>query len=116
MNLDFSGIKDREPLAEGIYEVTVLEVDDNATSSKGSPMVKVTFEEPESKNRIFENFVLQDNTLWKIKEFLEALGLEVPKGALDIDFRDFVGTTVTVKVIQDTYEEKVTNRIKKYLK
>ena len=115
MLLDFSGVKDREPLPEGIYELTVIEVDDKAVSSKGSNMVKVTFEEPETKSRIWENFVLQENTMFKIKEFFGALGIDT-SAAVDVDWMDLVGSTVTCKVVQDTYEERVNNKIKKYLK
>lgn len=112
INLDFTGIPKREPLPEGVYEVVIAAVEETTSKTKGTPMLKVTFDELESKNRIWENYVLQENTLWKLRELLDAIGIDT-SGALDFDPEDLVGVTLKAKIIQDEYNGEVTNRIKK---
>lgn len=113
INLDFSQVEERnfEPLAEGIYNLTIIAAE-QTTSSKGSEMIKVTFEEPETKSRIWENYVIQQNCLWKLKELLDVVGVDT-SATIDLDPQDLIGVVVKAKVIQDTYEDKITNRIKK---
>lgn len=117
INLDFSSVEERsfEPLAEGIYNLTIIEAE-QTTSQKGSEMIKVTFEEESTKTRIWENYVLQQNCLWKLKELLDVIGVDT-SASIDLDPQDLIGVMVKGKVIQDTYnngsEEKITNRIKK---
>lgn len=112
LNLDFSSVPSREPLEEGLYELTILEVEKTTSKTKGTPMLKVTFEEPLTKTRIWENYVIQPNTLWKLKELLDAAGVST-EGDLVFDEADLIGTTYKAKVIQDTYNDQVVNRIKK---
>lgn len=117
INLDFSSVEERsfEPLAEGIYNLTIIEAE-QTTSQKGSPMIKVTFEEENTKSRIWENYVIQQNCLWKLKELLDVIGVDTSV-SIDLDPQDLIGVMVKGKVIQDTYndgvEDKITNRIKK---
>ena len=112
LNLDFSSVPIREPLAEGIYELVIIDAEETTSKSKGTPMLKVTFEEPESKNRIWENYVLQDNCMWKLKELFDAIGIDTT-GEVVFDPQDILGVAIKAKVIQDTYNDAITNRVKK---
>lgn len=112
-NLDFTSVeaKNFDPIPEGMYALEIVEAEEK-TSSKGSQMIVVVFQEPESKTRIWENYVIQQNCLWKLKELLDVVGIDT-SGSLDLDASELVGVMVRGKVIQDTYDDKITNRVKK---
>ena len=112
--LDFTSVPKREVLPEGMYVVTVKKVEEKV-SSKGSDMWLVSFEEAESKNYLFENYVLQANCMWKLQELLGAIGYDVD-GTLDVEPSELVGAVLNAKVIQDTYDGNIVNRIKKDLR
>lgn len=115
LNLDFSSVPSREALPEGVYELSIAEAEET-TSSTGNPMLKITLDvvDDEQNHKIWDNFVLIDKCLWKIKEFFESLGIDTTE-IVDIDPAELLGLTVKAKVIQDEYEGNVQNRVKKYL-
>ncbi len=112
-NIDFSTVATREPLEEGMYFMSV-EAAEEKTSSNGNPMILVRFKEPETGTAVFENYVLLPQNLWKLKELADAIGLE---SDASIDSSELcammLGAEVKAKVIQDTYQGNLTNRIKK---
>lgn len=112
-SLNFSEIPSREPLAEGMYVMTI-EAAEEKTSSTGKPMILVRFKEPETNTAVFENYVLTLEALWKLKELLDALGVDTSANMDSADVAALlVGQSVKAKVIQDTYQDNITNRIKK---
>lgn len=111
MNLDFSSVPSREPLEEGLYECLIKKVEEK-TSSNGKPMISVLFEETESKAGIFENYVIQENCLWKLKELLDAVGMDT-SAQVNLDTTELEGVIVKCKVIQDEYNGDIVNRVKK---
>ena len=115
LNLDFSNVPKREPLAEGVYELTITAVEVTTSKEKKTPMLKVTFDEIETKTRIWENYVIQDNALWKLQELLDVIGIDTSGDLSGFDEQELVGVVVQAKVIQDEYNGQTTNRIKKIL-
>lgn len=111
MNLDFSNVQGGTILDEGMYNVTIESVEEK-TSVSGKPMLLVRFREEETKTAIFENYVLQENCLWKLKELLSAAGIEC-NGSVDVDTDDLVGLVFKAKIVQDDYNDSKVNRIKK---
>jgi len=114
LNLDFSSIPANEPLEEGIYEFTIIEAEETKSREKGTPMIKITFEELQTKKRVWENFILTEKALWKLRSLLEVLGYECG-GPIELDPEDLIGSTVRCKVIGDTYNDQPVNRIKRFL-
>lgn len=112
VNLDFSSVKSVEPLEEGIYELEITKVEEKVASS-GNPMLTVEFTHEDRK--IWENYVLIDKCLFKLKELFDALGIDTSE-IVSMDVQDLVGATIKAKVIQDTYDDRILNRIKKILK
>ena len=117
INLDFSNVAKREAIPEGVYE-SVIATAEEKMSKNGKPMLTVGFDittDNQSNDvRIWENYVLQENTLWKLSELLNVLGYDV-SGALDFDPNDLIGSAVRVKVVQEDYNGNAVNRIKKIL-
>ena len=111
LNLDFSNVAGGKLLDEGTYAVTIESVEEKVSAS-GKNMLLVRFRENDTQTAIFENYVLQENCLWKLKELLLAAGIDC-EGITDFDTEDLVGLTFTAKIVQDDYNDSKVNRIKK---
>ena len=113
MNLDFSSVASREPLDEGVYSLTIAKAEET-TSSTGNPMLKIEFDVNgvEGNRKLWDNYVLIDKCLWKLKELFQALGIDTSE-IVEMDVTELVGMTCNAKVIQETYNGDVVNRIKK---
>lgn len=111
LNLDFSNVQGNTILEEGTYNVT-LESLEEKTSSTGKPMLQARFREEETKTAIFENYVLQENCLFKLKDLLAAAGIDCG-GAVDFDTEELVGLSFKAKITVEDYNDSKVNRIKK---
>lgn len=114
INIDFSEVKSIEPLKEGDYTATIAKAEETTAKSSGNPMIKIEYDVDETKNKLFDNFVLTQNALWKLKELLGALGYETDD-VVDLDINELVGQQVLLRVIQEEYNGDTVNRVKKIL-
>lgn len=115
LNLDFSSVPSREPLEEGIYHLQIAKVEET-NSSTGNPMLKVEYNVlgVEGNRKLWDNYVLIDKCLWKVKELFDALGIDT-SALVEMDVTEMVGLEVQAKVIQETYNGDIMNRIKKVM-
>lgn len=112
MNLDFSNVQSNNILLEeGMYNVTIEAVEEK-TSSTGNPMLQIRFREETTQAAIFDNYVLKENCLWKLKELLTAAGIECG-GNVEFDTDELVGLVFKAKIVQEDYNDSKVNRIKK---
>jgi hypothetical protein len=113
LNLDFSSVPSREPLEEGMYNLTVASVEETI-SSNNNPMLKVEFdvEGVEGSRKLWDNFVLTPKALWKLKEFFNAMGIDTSE-IVEMDVTELAGQCVRAKVIQEPYNGDIKNTIKK---
>ena len=105
LNLDFSSVPSREPLDEGVYDLTIA-----------NPMLKVEYDVNgvEGNRKLWDNYVLIDKCLWKVKELFDALGIDTSE-LVEMDVSELLGMQVKAKVIQETYNGDIVNRIKKVM-
>lgn len=115
LNLDFSSVPSREPLEEGVYHLQIAKVEET-NSSTGNPMLKVEYNVlgVEGSRKLWDNYVLIDKCLWKVKELFDALGIDTSE-LVEMDVTELVGLEVQAKVIQETYNGDIMNRIKKVM-
>lgn len=115
LNLDFSSVPSREPLEEGVYHLSIAKVEET-TSSTGNPMLKIEYDVlgVEGGRKLWDNYVLIDKCLWKLKELFDALGVDTSE-LVTMDVTELVGMEVQAKVIQETYNGDVMNRVKKVM-
>ena len=113
LNLDFSSVPSREPLEEGVYNLTIAKVEE-ANSSTGNPMLKIEYDVNgvEGNRKLWDNYVLIDKCMWKLKELFDALGIDTSE-IVEMDVTELVGMQVNAKVIQETYNGDIVNRVKK---
>lgn len=115
LNLDFSSVPSREPLDEGVYHLQIAKVEEKE-SSTGNPMLSVEYDvlEQDGNRKLWDNYVLIDKCLWKVKELFDALGIDTGD-IVEMDVSELVGLEVNGKVSQETYNGDVVNRIKKVM-
>lgn len=115
LNLDFSSVPSREPLEEGVYHLQIAKVEET-TSSTGNPMLKFEYDVlgVEGNRKLWDNYVLIDKCLWKVKELFNALGIDTSE-LVEMDVTELVGLEVQAKVIQETYNGDIMNRVKKVM-
>lgn len=115
LNLDFSSVPSREPLEEGVYHLRIAKVEET-TSSTGNPMLKVEYDvmDVDGSRKLWDNYVLIDKCLWKVKELFDAIGVDTSE-LVEMDVTELVGMEVNGKVIQETYNGDIVNRIKKVM-
>ena len=113
LNLDFSNVPSREPLDEGIYSLTIAKAEET-TSSNGNPMLKIEFDVNgvDGNRKLWDNYVLIDKCMWKVKELFDALGIDT-EHVVEMDVTELTGLQVNAKVIQEEYNGDTVNRIKK---
>lgn len=117
VNLDFSNVQSRDPLPEGVYDVTISKVDMTTSKTSGNPMLKVEFNvntEGYENRKLWGNYVLTEAAMWKVQELFSSLGLDCD-AIVDIDTDDLIGMTCQAKVAQREYEGNIQNEIKKTL-
>lgn len=106
---DFTNVSDDfEILPKGKYVVYLFDVDLKKTQKKDDMYVLILkVAEGEYKGRqLFFNLPVMPQTMWKIKETLEAFGVEVPKSVLSIDFDELLGKKVVANVDHREYQGK----------
>lgn len=113
LNLDFSSVPSREPLEEGMYHLRIAKVEEKQ-SSTGNPMLNVEYDvlEVNGNRKLWDNYVLIDKCLWKVKELFDALGVDTSE-IVEMDVTELVGMEINAKVIQEMYNGDIVNRIKK---
>lgn len=113
ISVDFEGVKAFKAIPEGSYVVEVSEVTQE-TSSTDNDMLKWTFEVTEGKfkgSKLWLNTSLVPAALFKLREVLEGLGLEVPDDVMELDLSDIVGLSCGVNVLHEDYQGKPQARI-----
>jgi Protein of unknown function (DUF669) len=117
--VDFTDVesKDFAAIPVGNYVIEVASVEERETK-KGDPMLNwgLRVIEGDYEGRmLFTNTVLTKNSLWKMKQFLTALGFSEGDltGEIDLDpDTDLVGLTAIARVTQRVYEGELRNDVK----
>ena len=116
MKLDFSGVESYTKCAEGQHTAKIVEVQENTTQA-GDDMLTMVFEviRGESKGaKVFDNFVLTDKALWKLKQLLQVVGVKCD-GKIALDLDKLVGKVCDIAVYYEEYNGKTKARIDEYI-
>lgn len=113
--VDFSGVESFPLIPKGKYPAKVVKAE-LSTNSNGNDQIAVTFEITAGKYkgaRVMNYFVLIDQARWKLKEFMEAVGMKA-SGKVVIDCDKFKGKTCEIHTIVDDYGGDEKTRCSKY--
>lgn len=113
LRIDFSGVENRGRFhTEGDYLLRVKEV----TQEKGdkADYLNWVIECAEGEDEgavLYNNTSLAPQSLWNVKAFLEALGVEVPDDEMDLDLPEYVGLEFMGTVEMEPWEGKKRPRL-----
>lgn len=118
VKVDLSGVESsQKAIPEGEYVVSVNDASIES-SSKGNDYIKFEFEVIEGSHKgakLYHNCSLLPQSLFNLKNVLEALGFEIPTKAFDLDLSDLLGLECEVEVGHETYEGKKKARILEFI-
>lgn len=117
MEVDFTGIESGgRSISNGWAHGRVKKAEWTTAKESGNAMVKVQWETKRSKEKatVYDNLVNTENALWRFKQMLEAVGIEVPDGAMDVDVTELVDLECDLLIENEDYEGKDQPRVVDY--
>lgn len=114
IRVDFGGTSGTGVVDKGVYQVKVISAVVGTSNSSGKPKVTFTLEILDGNfkgRRLFLNHSLQSHALFGFRKTLEALGVKVPTGAMDIDVRKLAGAMMNVQVDHEEYNGQIKPKV-----
>ena len=110
VKVDFTGVESSGHVQEGRQVLTVSGVPEIKTSdSSGNDYINWKFKA--TGGTVYHTTSLQPQALWNLRNTLEALGLEVPESAMELDLSELDGLTCGGEIENETYQGKKRPRI-----
>jgi len=122
INLDFTEVesKDFGALAEGKYFAKIKNITEKV-STTGKDMLLMEYEvisnvegEETKGKKVFNNYILTKNCLWKLQSLLGALGMDA-SGLMNLEPTAIIGETVGLLLGVEEYNGREKNIIKKHI-
>lgn len=110
--IDFSGVETFAKAPEGVHVAKIATVEETVFQS-GNEGFKIAFEILKGAGkgaRVYENFPLADNSLWKLKTLLEAVKIKCD-GRIILDTDKLIGKTLEIEVYHEEYDGKMRARL-----
>jgi hypothetical protein len=104
----------RRRFPEGDYHVKYTGFKTGRSKEKDTPYVRVMFKILDGKYKgetVSDFLYLSPKALWRIRTFLEAIGVAVPKKKVNINFKKYVGKELGITLVDDEYEGRVRSRV-----
>lgn len=112
LKLDFTGVESFQRPSEGEHVMRIVSAEVKQ-SQGGNDMIVVAFEVTKGQDkgsRVFENYPLADNALWKLKAMLQAIGMKCD-GKVQLDLDKLIGKICLVTVADDEYNGQIRSRV-----
>lgn len=83
------------------------------SQSSDNEMIEVKWAAQRGKEKatVFDNMVNTPSALWKMKTMLEACGIEVPDGAMDVDAGELVDLECDLEIVNEEFDNRDRPRI-----
>lgn len=118
VRVDLTGVESYTRCPEGEWLARLKKIDVGEVQGSGDDALKAQFEviKGEAKgNSVFETFSLSEKALWKLKSFLDAVGMK-SDGKLNLDLDKMEGKICIIEVIHDEYNGVKRAKINSYIK
>lgn len=118
VKLDMTGVESYTRCPEGEWLVKLSSIEEGAVQGSGDDCLKARFEVIKGSAKgcaVFETFSLTEKALWKLKGFLEAVGMKA-NGKLSLDLDKLEGKVCVIDVIHDEYNGQKRAKIASYIK
>jgi hypothetical protein len=110
--VDFTGVEGRTLIAEGDYALKVTEVTQEEGQAADYFKWKFAVVGGDYDGQpVYYNTSLAPQSLWNLRSLLEAIGVQVPSGPLEIDLDDMVDLMMNGTIEHDKYEGKKQARL-----
>ena len=115
VRVDFSGVDTSGgiDIPDGSYKLAVESIEEKE-SQDGNPYLLWIYkvaEGPCKGGRVYDNTSLQPQALWRLAKLLRALGETDLDGVADLELGSYVGRTVDVEIVNETYQGKRKPRV-----
>lgn len=120
IDVDLSDIQSFEPIPADVYYLAIVQVKNQRRSAKNPDntcwdLVLQVIDGEFAKRKIFHTFTAGASCAGFVAEFYSAMGLPWEKGITRVDPTEWTGKMLYAEVIQDTYNDKTNNKIKKFI-
>lgn len=118
LKVDMTGVESYTRCPEGEQLVRVKKLEVGTVQGSGDDAVKAVFEVIKGDGKgcqVFETFSLSEKALWKLKQFLTAIGIK-SDGKLSLDLDKLEGKTCIIDVIREEYNGQKRAKISTFLK
>lgn len=117
LKVDFTGVESYIKCEEGEH-IAVLKKTEVKTSEAGNDMIACVFEVVSGSSagaNVFDNFVLTEKALWRLKTYLEVIGIKAD-GKLKLDTDKMKGKKCIIEVAHEEYKGQTRARIQAFKK
>lgn len=120
MQIDFTGVEGKKrarriPEGDYLMKITDWEVD-HKKDDDSNKFLKIYYEieQGPTEGKWDEIFNLGKTSLWRLRNFLEALGFKIPSKAIMVPFEKLPNKKVAMTVADDEYEGKTKSKAVDY--
>lgn len=104
---------------EGDYKAKIIKAKKGEAKSSGNTMITWTLKITEGKykgKKIVDRTVLQPNSLFRLRNLLECLGVDVPDKTVKVKYAEYVGEEVGITVTDgEPYKNKIKSEVAEYI-
>ena len=118
LKLNMEGVESYTRCPEGEWLAKLTKIEMGEVQGSGDDCLKARFEVIKGSakgNTVFETFALSEKALWKLKSFLEAIGVK-STGKFTLDLDKLEGKICIIDVIHDEYNGTKRAKISAYIK
>ena len=118
LKLDMTGVESYTRCPEGEWLAKLTKIEEGTVQGSGDDCLKARFEVIKGSAKgstVFETFSLTEKALWKLKSFLEAIGMKA-NGRISLDLDKLEGKICVIDVIHDEYNGTKRAKISAYVK
>lgn len=118
LKLNMDGVESYTRCPEGEWLAKLTKIEMGEVQGSGDDCLKARFEVIKGSakgNTVFETFALSEKALWKLKSFLEAIGVK-STGKFTLDLDKLEGKICIIDVIHDEYNGTKRAKISAYVK
>lgn len=119
IKIDFTGVETGGfDVPDGAYVLAVQVVTQKKGQETGQPYLSWEFKVDEGKykgRKVWDNTSLQPQALWKLRNMLECMGMDVEDGEFEIDLGEFEGLKVGAEIANEKYQGKDKPRVVGYM-
>lgn len=118
VNVDMTGVESYTRCPEGEWLARLTKIEEGTVQGSGDDCLKARFEVIKGSAKgcsVFETFSLTEKALWKLKSFLEAVGMKA-NGKISLDLDKLEGKVCILDIIHDEYNGTKRAKISSYIK